>query len=747
MSFYFNNRFIINTILLIFLFSLAISLILEENRFFLSGEYAFSFDYLGHINNIIQDFKTDPRELLRSTECIDCINFYHYSRWYSLIMLSILQIGVFLGLHPFMSYIFMSVSMQMIALYIAFRIFFREVNKIAYIASSVFLIIYPYKFSLIGSGSLYSLHYAFLITYHSLLIYLLSNLKSLKTSKITKYSLLIGAASSFFLNISIGYFPIVFYSTIAIILFFYKHVFSNIKKFVVMFGIIAATAAIVNIPIIYSIIQSGKSHIYANFSSYSITNALTAGLFYYSKLKIEGIFLIGIILYLAIISRLSLRSKIIFASIYLITGIILIGNNISPSLYDFVFNNFPLMNSIRSTHRFIFFELFIIVIFIYSGLSYMLTDKKIFLKMSGVFLSAILIFLPGYNIFLNKNYIQTSFLPNEYLAVDTYLQNNETKIIYFPSYMPVFHDMNGNYNWLPVKEVPLGLIYANPFTSLLSIKNLVHVETFMTSPKSQELRALTHHTNPPNEVIKALGYAGIERLIIDKNFMWDKVFPEFDLNELEKGLKLRKRFGNIYIYDVPAIRDDCLKFYGNFKLGYCIDHKNPKVFIEKTKKDFILDQISQSEYSSTISFNRSKKVIHLIIADPSLTEYVIANKIFITTSHIHVDEPINDIYTTKVTGNKYLLSIPVLKVKQKSRFFGNMYMEITVNGVVKKRISPYSEVENYAWEQIVLDLKKDEEHIINIQTKEDGAMVFGSPMLLELFEYKKFDNDIQISIK
>jgi hypothetical protein len=554
-----------------------------------------------------------------------------------------------------------------------------------------------------------------------------------------------GVASSFFLNISIGYFPLVFYSTVFIIIFFHKQIYSNIKKSALMIGTTSMTVAVINIPMIASIILGGSSHSYTNFTSYKIIDALTAGIFYYSKLELGGIFLSGVVLLLALISRITIRLKVVLILIYLMVSLILMGKNITPSLYDFIFYNFPLMNSIRSTHRFIFYELFIIIIFIYSGLSHMLSNKNLIVKGLGGLFSIVMLYLLGYNIFLNNNYIQTSILPTEYFEVDSYLQNSTSKIMYFPSYMPVFHDLNGNFSWMPVKDAPLGLIYANPFTSLLSVENMTHVETYMTNLKSQELNALTHYNNSPSDVIKALEYAGIERLIIDKNFLWNKVFPDFDLNEFEKKLKLKKQFGNIFIYDVSDKQNECIKSYGNFKLGYCIDDKNPQVFIERTKNEYVLDFIAQSGNPDTIPFNRSRDVIHLIIANPSLTEYVVANKILITTPHMHVDEPMNNIYLTTIKGNKYLLALPILRVDPKTKFFGDMQMEIVVNGVVKMRIYPYNTTQKFAWEQLVLDLSRDQEHIISIQTKGDGAMVFGSPVLMELTTYQKLLNNLDIS--
>src|SRR4051812_45346433 len=94
-----HKLFIKIVIIIIALFYL-INLFISKNTIILGGEYIFSFDYLGHVSNILHD----PRSLLATdnTNCYDCPDFYHYSRWYSLFKIGYHALSQIFFLHPFL---------------------------------------------------------------------------------------------------------------------------------------------------------------------------------------------------------------------------------------------------------------------------------------------------------------------------------------------------------------------------------------------------------------------------------------------------------------------------------------------------------------------------------------------------------------------------------------------------------------------------------------------------------------------
>lgn len=550
---YDKHFFIINLITSIYIFFLIISFFIPEAKFFLVGEYVFSFDYPGHIRNIIADYNNDYGELLSSTQCIGCPDFYHYSRWYSLVLFLILQSGVVIGLHPFMSYLFWAISMQMLSLYISFNLFFNKLNKFAFIISSALLILFPYKYALLGSGGFYALIYAIMIIYHSMIVYIIKDLSKYKKSYILKYSFFIGVAASFFLNIGIGYFPIVVYSTLIIFLYFWKQIFKNIRKFILLLIPIGILPILLNLPMVLSVILASKnaSRVYLDFSSYDFLDAFTGGLFFYSDLKLGGALLILLLIYFVSVSYLRKKTKIALFLIYLITGLCLLGENINPSFYNFVFNNFPLIDSIRSTHRYIFFELFILTTFTYHGILTLMINKKYLYKEFGIFLGLLLLCVITFNIYLNRNYVQTGILPHEYFTLHEKLQDNNKKTIYLPHYLPDHERMQENFSWMSQEHVPNKTLYKNPYSSLLAMKKLNHVEEFTYDEEAKAFRELTSYSLDGEEFIKILKRAGIQQVIVDKNFYWQKHFPSFDLNGLDDLLVLKAKYGNLFLYEIP----------------------------------------------------------------------------------------------------------------------------------------------------------------------------------------------------
>ena len=124
---------------IIVLFVIFFNFFIDKHAAYLTGEQVFSFDYTGHLKNIVHDLVSDKSEWLRVNDCIGCPDFYHYSRWYSLVNLSIFSIGELLHIHPFIFYIFLIISVQLVAVYISFRLLFKKVQWFA------FLVLLPFS--------------------------------------------------------------------------------------------------------------------------------------------------------------------------------------------------------------------------------------------------------------------------------------------------------------------------------------------------------------------------------------------------------------------------------------------------------------------------------------------------------------------------------------------------------------------------------------------------------------------------
>lgn len=727
--FYGNHRFIILWLSVLYLISLVISLLIESNRFFLAGEYNFSFEYFQHVANILTDFRTIDGELLRSSVCINCVDIYNYSRWYTLFKHSFLGLGTLLGLHPFISYIFLSISLQCIALYLCFKIFFKQFHWLSFIVASAVLIITPYKFKLIGSGSLYSFHYAFLISFLSLFIYLLQHLNKIKMRKLVLISVSTGIIVSFFLNISIGYAPILAYATILVCIYFYKQILKSIPKFLILSLIIGLIPVLINLPMVLSIIFRDSGRHYTNFNSFLWQDAITSAWFMFSNHTKLGVFFYMMTVILFLVSQINVRTKLVLLGVYTFIFLILLGNNLFFPLYGYLFHHLPLMDTIRSSHRYIFFEIFILVIFIFTGLNAFHFSESKLKQLLEKAMGLLLIFVLLINLYTSLNHVHSSVLPEEYFEASEYISNSKLSTIYFPAYMPIHNSMTGNYSWLQEDSIGDRTIYKNPFTSLLAVPNMRHVETYHTDIRSQELRNLINYTNEPDAIIEALQYKGIEQLVLDKNFNWSEQFPEFDISKIEDSLQLQKQFGNIYIYQLRALPEKCIPSYGNFKNGYCITKANPTTLIGRTQVDYALDQITQSNTINTISFIEKATNIHHIIPYPPLTDYVLQNKIYISIPVIGVDEPISDLLTATITqSGSYILAFPVLYVEKETEMYQKMNITVRLNGKTIKTITPYNQIPNFSW--AVIPIKTEDNAIVTISTVGTGFVVFGEPMII-----------------
>ena len=96
----------------------------------LSGENDYYFDNIGHIKVILNGFINDPRELtVTNTPMPNAVNYYTLSKWCSLSGLLFLSVLNIFKINNYIFYLFLNISIQLIALYVFCRLFFIEQTR------------------------------------------------------------------------------------------------------------------------------------------------------------------------------------------------------------------------------------------------------------------------------------------------------------------------------------------------------------------------------------------------------------------------------------------------------------------------------------------------------------------------------------------------------------------------------------------------------------------------------------------
>src|SRR6266568_2628554 len=262
-------------LLIVIIISYVWNLFLGKHLIILAGEYIFSFDYLGHVYNILND----PRSTLAldNTNCFDCIDFYEYSRWYSFFKIGYHGLSQILILHPFVFYILSIIIVQLTSLYIFVKLLFKRFTWFPFLIASFVFIFYSYKYSLLVATE-DGLAYGGMVVYLTLLLWMIKNFNKLTFRKLILIGGLTGLILSSFFNINIAYFPLVIYASIVIAIIYIKNILVDKQKFFIFVLFLFLPTFIINMPLFYSVILYGDSLHYLGYISFNRTDSFLAGL-------------------------------------------------------------------------------------------------------------------------------------------------------------------------------------------------------------------------------------------------------------------------------------------------------------------------------------------------------------------------------------------------------------------------------------------------------------------------------------
>lgn len=737
-----KHRFLFLILAFLLVVSFVLNLFLKKNTAFLFGEYVFSFDYSGHIRNIINDFRSDPSQLLRTNNCENCPNFIHYSRWYTLIEFNILNIGKLIGLNPLIFYLWLTASSQLAALYLFCHVFLGKLNKLAFLISAVVFIIFPIKFSYLASGGLNGIIYAVLLASFSLLFLGLKNIESAVTVKIVKLGVLTGLSIFFIFNIGIGFSPIFIYTTLLLLAYFFNKIRKNLKQAVLFLAISFLIPFFLNLPLVLSVFLNKNQHVFTTFIPLNLVQSLTSRMAEslptateLSPVLILVFFYAVLILFL--ISRFGLKTKVILITIYFLAAVLMAGDY----LFNFLFYHLPLMNTLRSVHRLIFFQQLVLFIIIYGGIKTieLIKSKLKYLLIAG--LAIILVGIPALFIKSNFGLLYKTEIPAEYFELKEYLADDKNPKIYFPFYLPLHQSFNENFSWMK-KPALHKTLYGNPYISLFALPNMIQADAFPSVEENiLELRSLfDYQRNSPAEIIETLKLHGIKYLIIDNNFDWQKNFPAFDFQKITQNLKLEKQFGNLYLYSLENKKAECKKSFGDFRFGYCHISGNeiPDYFINATEGDYLLERFSLREDTQKMKLKMGKNIYHNV-ANPALADYIIGNKINqhdlwqIDNSYGNNSD---NVFTVNLPQGEYELVIPILKTNIKDNLFKEAHLEVSQKNLPTSIVQPYGSKIGINYDTVYLKIKDNMEPV-KIKILGEGFLATKTPFVVKKEEWPK----------
>lgn len=707
---------------------------------FLSGEYPFSFNYLGHINNILFKYIFNPSGILQLSNCLDCPALYGLSPWYTLWTFMVNLPGQLLGFNPFIFYQLVNFATQITSLYFLLKVVFVRIHQFPFIIAALLFIYIPQKIYLMPSGSPDGLVQAIITAIIGLLLYLFKKSSTFTPKQFGVVSILLGFFFGTALNISLTHFPIIFYLTIFLVL---SDIWLSRKiTLTTLFTLFvsAVIGATINFPFIYSQLISGNHHSFSTYTPFSAGDSLYAGNILAGANTNFTVIIFLLILFLLLVSSISYVKKLLIIIVYLLITFILGGGVIQGvSFYQMVFDHLPFMNHLRSLYRFAYFQDLIIYFCVYLGLLKLNKSVRFLCCLISVI---ILIYLTQYvseaNLFYQTN------LPSEYFQVQSYLSGNLGNVVYFPAYWSPQHpNMTGNYNWSSLKANKPTL-YNNPFTSVLAIPNMINFENLNLPFYEAQLRSLIDYSNNPEEIISALRYSGIKYLIVDRYFHWSENFPNFNLDEFIHLLTPEKQFGLLSVYNLLDKSLECLPSFGDYRVGYCQDINNPKYLINKGPQDYLLGKISLNYFLYKIPFKNSNKP-PAMITNVAVSQKVYEKQYSVPYEIYTIDHPVSNIFLQRLAGGEYKLFIPTLKLDSVDNTFGSIELVVNKGNNVIARINPYSIKPGMNWDEINFGASPGSTLTINSIGK--GFIIIGRPLLFPLSVWQQFTDSFSSNYK
>ena len=638
-------KFLIIIVLILLLYvSLGfVSTKIPTNSLYVCGEYQSTLSLPSHLDVLRSNIDfTNPNTLF---SCPGCALFYPYSMLYSLSYFTYLSLGSYLNINTFLFYVSSGIVIQLLSIILFFKFGLgkEKLNWLG-IALTASIFIFPvYKTQLLCSGTSYALNHSITLLFITYLIYIFRKIKDFDARKLVSFGLLGTLLLALIILLGINYVPILIYTGLILCVFHIKSIRMNLRKIIMLATITLSIFIIANLK---WIVNLGNYEFQKNFlapaNNETFLDAFTGR--YFVTVSTPEILpvLFALFLFITIIVNFYLKTPHIkkLTATYLFIIMILMGNNLFINLYGFIFDNFPLMSSIRSSHRFYVFIFTIQIILIYN----LIEKLKGKLKRIYVVCLVTIIVLTGISTInqAKEQYVNLQ-IPTDYPQVEQYIKQNlkGKTVLYLPFNNNQY--LYGKYNWYELtKQNHNPYVYLDVAQSIFYIDDLIQIfNWYHYGPEEYHLNRLKNYyltinsdkIFPTDTQIRNLNP---DIILVDRNAKVLQNEYDFELSNYTKD----REFGRITVYQRDS-EIKCQKYYGNIitKIdGYCFDNYNPDLLNEKDRYEFIYENITKTNWQKASIF-KSPQILKKMISSQDARDYLVNKQIIFNTDTVELLNP------------------------------------------------------------------------------------------------------------
>lgn len=631
--------------ILIYIVLLFITYLLPENFVLLCGEFQYSLDYPGLIKEIQKNIDfSNPANLFG---CPGCDLIFPYSWYFSLRYFQYLSISDLIGINPFLYFVVSGVIIQLVAVYVFFRfgLNYKKISKINLLLTSSLLILPVYKATLLCSGTSYAINHSMVLLDIAFVLFVINKTSTLKRYKLLLIGGLANILAYITIALAINYVPIIFYAVIIICAVKIKAIIRNFKSISIIVFTFAITFFITNYQWLINLSGfSNQKFFSAPANNEFFLDALT-GRYFIDDIGfriLSPLFLIFLLITIIALVNINLSYKKILIFTYALLIILLMGNRFQPDIYGLLFYNFPLMNTIRSSHRLYVFIFIIQMIFTYNVMEHLRLNSIIRYGIYRLLLILICIILIINSYLVLQSQVQKVIVPDDYNNAKKYIEENypNSKILYLPYYTGT---LTNQFTWSYSTKPRLNnFVYQNPFLSIYYLPNQLSIFDWYNYPPNEfhldrlNNLYLSKHTKNDIPSENNLDILEIDIIIVDK---YSDALKKLSVINQDSIIKLAE-FGEIEIYKRKEY--SCIPYYGNIlnERGYCFSHTVPQHLYKKTKLEFLFET-KFNKVGKTLKINKDTNIISYNVSSPIVRNYFTSNRIIFgyNTIEIHNKEP------------------------------------------------------------------------------------------------------------
>ena len=536
-----SNKFKLSILLLLLiLFGKILSFYIDENSVPMAGEIHYSTSYSTYTQWLLTDILENPKLLMQIDSCPDCPSFGMRSRWISIPFFILMTPADYLGIHPLIWIQIINLLLSFIGIHFLLKsIYYDFLLPISFLLS-VFFVSIPYQMMY------YVTTYEYVFLYFFLFISVGAAIRLIKRGVLSRNEFIITSSSLLLifnlaliiLPMSIWFWIVVF--TITLVKF--KH---NWNRILGLYFKLFLPTTILNSPMIFSLLKSKSLPYFENFIGLKWIEVITWG-YYSTQLPTYNNITLALVFWGLIITSLLLFGKknIIKITTVTITLSVFFGLMAQGLLYGPIFKYLPLFTTFRSSYRFSLFQqisLVVMIAIIYKSTCVSNTKKKLFL----IIFSSMLLINAVYT-YNNISIFNLTKIPKEYQTARISM-SKENRYLYLPTKLNTSHQISTDFKF--GKNSTIYYWYQNPMELWYPARNLHHPTKNMTAASLNEQVFKLYQENSQAELVALLKYTGVDAIIFDGYYNWEREAPLFNVSQFisRQEVRLVGKFDKIKI--------------------------------------------------------------------------------------------------------------------------------------------------------------------------------------------------------